>query len=360
MDPIWIKFALFVSILTNLGFWLFLFVKLLFQHNSQKISSSGESVSLIVCIKDGISHISNVNRYLNVLRPTDELVLVDDFSTDKTLESLKRLNDKRAIIVSAKVDQKGKKKALEEGIGNAKKEIILLTDIDCIPRSNDWINAMTDAFTEKKDIVLGYGAYKKEKGLLNAFIRHETLMTAMQYMSYALSGFPYMGVGRNLAYKKEVFINSNGFDSHVDIASGDDDLFISEVANVKNTTVCLNPHSFTESIPAQSMRAFFNQKTRHVTTASRYKWGIKVLLTIYSMSHILTYVLTLLLIFLGAYSFALVTFGLRMAICWMVYAKIAIKYEEEDLKLSFPLLDGIMFLYYILLSPFLFIHRKQW
>jgi len=360
LDLFWIKIALFVTVLTNLSFWLLLFVKLTLFNNNSKDSYGEKSISLVVCIKNGQKFISNIKSYLDSLGAADQLVIVDDFSTDNTENLLQKQNDKRIKILRAKIDQKGKKQALQEGIESAKNEIIFLTDIDCVPRSQNWLNIMSNSFSKTKEIVLGYGAYKKYNGLLNAFIRHETLMTAMQYMSYALAGKPYMGVGRNLAYKKTVFLNSNKFDAHRDLASGDDDLFVSEVSNKFNTTICLQPETFTESEPARTTAEFIRQKSRHITTANRYKVKTKFLLSLYALSHLLSYLLPLILISMGAYKFACIAFFIRLGISWIVYAKVAQKFEEQDLKFWYPLLDIIMIMYYFVLSPFLFIQRKQW
>ena len=62
---------------------------------------------------------------------------------------------------------------------------------------------MQDGYRPGIEVVLGYGAYKKYPGFLNKLIRFETFHTALQYFSYALAGKPYMGVGRNLSYRKE-------------------------------------------------------------------------------------------------------------------------------------------------------------
>jgi len=347
-------------VLTNLSYWLILFVKLLFLHNNYKETSSEYSVSLVVCIKNGLRHLSNINSYLKTLRNSDQLVIVDDFSTDGTLGNLKHINDEKMRVVSASIDQKGKKMALKEGIESSNCELILLTDIDCQPRAETWRENITMAFDEKIDLVLGYGAYKKIPGMLNAFIRHETLMTAIQYMSYAKAGMPYMGVGRNMAYKKQLFLASDRFESHKDIASGDDDLFVSSVANGHNTAVSMHPDSFTESVPAKTFSEFSQQKARHVSTASRYKLLVKILLFIYAASHILSYVLPILLFFLGFYTFAIGAFLSRLLVSWLIYYKLATKFEEEDLGLLYPFLDLLMILYYLILSPSLVIRRKQW
>ncbi len=359
MDLIWIKIAVIVATGTNLFYWVLPFAKLALLNKNGNTHDSDQSVSLIVCIKNGIQHLTSIPTYLKSVNKSDELIVVDDFSTDGTLDALNQINDEKIRIISAKIDQKGKKMALKEGIEHAQNDLLILTDIDCVPRSLDWISHMRYA-SQNADIVLGYGAYKKRPGFLNAFIRHETLLTVIQYMSYAIAGMPYMGVGRNLAYKKSVFLNSDKFESHNDLASGDDDLFIDSVANSTNTTICIEPDSFTESIPASNLNEFLRQKTRHITTATRYKALTKILLSLYSASHILSYILPIILLCYGAYSFALFALGIRIGVSWIVYALIADKFQEHDLKLSYPLLDFCMFLYYVVLSPFLIFQRNKW
>jgi glycosyltransferase involved in cell wall biosynthesis len=143
-------------------------------------------------------------------KTTHEIVVVNDNSTDDSKylidefkKSFKNLNhielSQEAKMIS------GKKFPLSIGIKSAKHEIVLLTDADCMPATENWMFTMQDAYNETTEIVLGYGAYKKKKGLLNKLIRFETFHTALQYFSYALAGIPYMGVGRNLSYKRDVF-----------------------------------------------------------------------------------------------------------------------------------------------------------
>src|SRR6185436_3860360 len=157
------------------------------------------------------------------------------------------------------------------GIREAKHEILLLTDADCVPASEFWIQHMQDAYDENIDVVLGYGAYHKTKDFLNKLIRFETFHTALQYLSYALAGMPYMGVGRNLSYKKSLFFRHKGFSSINHIPSGDDDLFINKAATKKNTAVIIDPEAITRSIPKRTSKAWKKQKARHYTTAKFYK-----------------------------------------------------------------------------------------
>ena len=117
------------------------------------------------------------------------------------------------------------------GIKEARHEIVLLTDADCVPASEFWIQKMQDGYQNGIEVILGYSPYHKKPGVLNKIIRFETFHSALQYLSYALAGSPYMGVGRNLSYKKELFFRNKGFSAVNHLPGGDDDLFINKVAN---------------------------------------------------------------------------------------------------------------------------------
>ena len=160
----------------------------------------------------------------------------------------------------------GKKFPLSIGIKSSKHEILLLTDADCIPASENWIQKMQAGFSEGIEIVLGYGGYKKRKGLLNFLVRYEAFHTALQYLSMALGGLPYMGVGRNLAYKKSLFYQQKGFAAHHHLPGGDDDLFINSCASKRNTAVCIDQEAFTYSTPPATWKSWYLQKRRHNST----------------------------------------------------------------------------------------------
>jgi len=212
-------------------------------------------ISVIVCAKN---EEETVSKFIPILAQQDypnfEIVLIDDASSDATLDIFEEFEQRYANIKLVKVANNeafwgNKKFALTLGIKAAKNEYLLFTDADCYPVSKNWISEMSANFTLQKSIVLGYSGYEKSGTFLNKIIRFETLLTAVQYFSWSKIGRPYMGVGRNLAYKREEFFRVRGFMDHMKIRSGDDDLFINQAANAKNTTICLNPESFTVSIP---------------------------------------------------------------------------------------------------------------
>jgi glycosyltransferase involved in cell wall biosynthesis len=233
-----------VIIAIQLVYYLFVFGKFAFA-KAQKSTPKRIPISVIVCAKN---EAENVIKYIPILAEQDypdyEIILIDDASSDDTSEIFEEFEKQYSNIRLVNVENNeafwgNKKYALTLGIKASKKDYLLFTDADCYPATKDWITTMSSQFTMHKTLVLGYGAYEKiANSFLNKIIRYETLLTAVQYFSWAKIGHPYMGIGRNLAYKKEEFYNVNGFIDHIKIRSGDDDLFINQVATSKNTAIC--------------------------------------------------------------------------------------------------------------------------
>lgn len=268
---------IFISawIIQMLYHWL-LFRRLAF-YKKHKKTCSYEPVSVIVCAKDAYEYLLDLLPVaLNQDYPEYELVIVNDCSQDDTEEYLKDLARNNPKINLVNLTQNlnffhGKKFPLSMGIKSAKYDLLLLTDADCVPNTNQWIKEMVTAYEKDTEIVVGYGPYFERKGLLNKLVRFDTLYIAMQYLSLALAKKPYMGVGRNLSYRKSTFMRNKGFTSHYNIPSGDDDLFISQVANKKNTAVCIDAVNRVESEPKKTWSSWIRQKRRHYSTGTKYK-----------------------------------------------------------------------------------------
>ena len=285
--------------------------------------------------------------------------MVNDNSFDESkyiLEEYQR-SFKQLQLVELKQEARfiqGKKFPLSIGIKTAKNEIVLLTDADCVPASEFWIQKMQEGYNNGVEIVLGYGALHKKKGLFNKLVRWETFHTALQYLSYAMAGLPYMGVGRNLSYKKSVFFRHKGFSSHNHVPGGDDDLFINKAATKKNTNVVIDADSFTLSQPATSWRHWKQQKMRHYTTSKYYKSAHKFLLGLYALSQFLFYPLFIVSLILFDWRWALFVFGIRLIPQAIILKKTADKLDEKDLFPWFLFFDVWMFFYYILFASALY------
>jgi glycosyltransferase involved in cell wall biosynthesis len=334
------------------------FSRVAFYTPKQKKQSQQHPVSVIICARDEDENLARnlpgvlVQRY----RSTYEVVAVNDNSLDDSKYILQELKKtfKSLNVVELTQEAKlisGKKYPLSIGIREAKHEVLLLTDADCVPASEFWIEKMQDAYEEDTEIVLGYGAYHKTPGMLNKVIRFETFHTALQYLSYALAGIPYMGVGRNLSYKKELFIRNKGFSSINHIPSGDDDLFINKVATGKNTAVIIDPEAVTRSIPKTTWAGWFKQKSRHYTTAKFYRPRHKLLLGFYFSTQFLFYPLFIACIIFYDWKLALICFGARLLVQAFILFKAMKKMGEKDLWPWFLFLDLWMFVYYIIFAP---------
>ena len=255
--------------------WI-LFRRLAF-HKKHDKPCSYEPVSVIVCARDAYEYLLDI---IPVLLKQDypeyEVVIVNDCSQDQTEEYLKDLARNNPKINLVNLTQNlnffhGKKFPLSMGIKSARYDLLLLTDADCVPSTDQWIKEMVKAYDKNTEIVVAYGPYFERKGLLNKLIRFDTLYIAMQYLSLALAKKPYMGVGRNLSYRKSTFMNNKGFTSHYNIPSGDDDLFISQVANKRNTNVYIDSVNRVESEPKRTWSTWIRQKRRHYSTGVKYK-----------------------------------------------------------------------------------------
>lgn len=347
-------------------YYTWFFCRVAFFKAKEKAKSQQHPVSVIVCARDEDENLArNLPGVLVQSYPsTYEVVVVNDNSNDDSKYILQELKKtfKSLQVVELTQEAKhisGKKYPLSIGIRESKNEILLLTDADCVPASEHWIEKMQNAYTDNIEIVLGYGAYHKKKGLLNKLIRFETFHTALQYLSYALAGIPYMGVGRNLSYRKNLFFRHKGFSSMNHIPSGDDDLFINKTSNKQNTAVVIDPDAITRSIPKTTWGGWLRQKSRHYTTAKYYKPKHKFLLGLYFATQFVYYPLFAAALVFFDWKFVIAAFSLRLIIQAIVLYKSMKKMGEKDLWPWFVFLDMWMFFYYLIFAPALWKKPKQ-
>ncbi len=256
-------------------------------------------VSVIIAAKNEEQNLESfLTLVLEQNYPNFEVIVINDGSEDYSQVVLQQLSMRYENLRIISVTQaKGKKNALKYGIESAQSEYLLFTDADCYPVSKNWIKSLVSSVNNKCEIVLAYGAYETNSGLLSKFVAYDTYLIALQYLSSAVNGNPYMGVGRNLLYKKSLWKIAGGFEKHEQILSGDDDLFISEVANSQNTRICIDKESFTKSIPPSTYKAFVNQKSRHLSTSGKYTLYAKFFTSFYLTMSYVFYLTSALLLF---------------------------------------------------------------
>lgn len=357
----------FLSFLVQIIYYLFIFSRARkINPPLKKDREEFPPVSLIICARNEAENLnSKLPAFLAQDYPEFEVIVVNDCSEDDTAEVLDSLSNKHSNlkICTIKKDRKfthGKKLALTIGIKSAKHDILLLTDADCTVESKEWIKYMTRNYQDKNEIVLGVGLYKKRKGLLNLLIRYETAFIAMQYISMARIGRPYMGVGRNLSYKKHLFFDNRGFASHLKLESGDDDLFISEVSNKSNTSVENHPQSFTWSEPETKFKDWIKQKKRHLTTGKFYQQSVKRILGLEYLSRILLIISFLLLLFRYQYFLLpLIVYILSLIIKSIINILVFKGFNEKFIFLPSILIEIFIPILYSYLHFTNYIERKR-
>ncbi|MGB1453457.1 MAG: glycosyltransferase [Crocinitomicaceae bacterium] len=353
-------FTLFIgTIIVQLYYILFIFQKLAFLNFQRKSASNEIPISVIIAARNE-SH--NLQENLRFILEQDysnfEVIVVNNNSTDdsyQVLSALKKGYNHLEIIEFNNPDhvRQGKKLPLTLGIKAAKNEHLLLTDADCKPKSNQWIKKMARGFKEK-EIILGYGPYIKTSGLLNSIIRFDTAWIGMNYFSFALNGFAYMGVGRNLAYTKSAYQAVDGYKSHHMLASGDDDLFIQEASKKSSLGIEIDADTHCFSPSKNTWSEWVHQKSRHFTTTPKYSFIKKLLLATYPITLVAAWFSFVSLMILSNSVFICFIMILFYTIKWWIQGKCLIKLNERKFALFFPFWD----LFYSFLSPVLYMMGK--
>lgn len=311
-------------------------------------------VTIIIAARNESDNLfNNLPLILQQNYPAFEVVVVNHQSIDESYHILNAYKMQYPNLKIVEVEQSrhlgnGKKLPLTLGIKAAKNEHLIFTDADCQPASNLWLKGMVSCFSEKKQIVMGYGPYQADKGLLNKIIRFDTTFIAMNYFSFALSRMPYMAVGRNMAYTKDVFNAVHGFKSHYAVSSGDDDLFIQEAASRKNYAIQTDPKTYAYSKAKTTWKSWAQQKSRHYSTAGHYNVIKKAMLGIYPLTLLLLWISFVILMFNPEYRWVtLAGFGFVLIVKWWVQGKCFARLQAGSFIALFPFLD----LLYAVLIP---------
>jgi len=330
------------------------------------LNSHKPEVSIVICAKNAINNLTvNLPSVLNQEYPKFEIILVDDGSTDGSGKYLKSLQEEYSFLKVISINQRdqhpGKKKALQKGVKEASYEWILLTDSDCTPASEHWISEMVAKINQHTSFVLGISPALKMKGFLNQLIRFDNLHTAIQYVNLAFSGRPYMGVGRNLLVRRELFFHPE-YERHLDLSAGDDDLLVNQFCNKENTKVCLSSASFVFTDGKNKWMDYFRQKRRHYSVSHRYQQSDVSWLLGWSLSKVFFYSTAITLLFMSEFLIAIVTIlvvhFLNILYLYRINTKVL---ENRELVHFSPVLDviSVFFNSFVLVSR-LISRKVEW
>lgn len=357
MEQIHLISLIFIFVfLIQAYFYFIYFISFVFKKDQPSNKNlKKEAVSVVICAHNELGNLKqNLTLFLNQEFEDYEVIVVNDRSEDGSKEWLIKQEQNFPHFKVIHIDKtptnfNSKKYALTKGIEDALNDIILLSDADCQPVSLHWIDRMSQSFTKSTAIVLGASLYKKKKGFLNQFIRYETLQTALLYLSFAHKKEAYMGLGRNLGYRKSVFLANQGFKDLSPILGGDDDLWVNRHANKENTSICTHPESLIFSNPKEKWSSFFKQKKRHLSVGKYYKTKDKFKLGIFHFSQTLLWILFILVLVLGSPTDCLIlTFLILMYIVgqYVVFYKLSINFGIRFMHYNLPVLEILFILYY--------------
>jgi poly-beta-1,6-N-acetyl-D-glucosamine synthase len=363
--PAFLLVILFLCLLVQLGIAFYFFLPFGLDENGFNKKGTQLPVSIVICAHNESANLKkNLPMVLNQDYDNFEVIVVLDHCSDDSSGILYDLvqdfdNLNYINLVGA---GPGKKNALKRGIEQAVNDWVLLTDADCFPKSSTWIKTMTGALGKGHKIVLGFAPMALEKGWFNAWARYDTVRIALNYLSFTKKGFPYMGVGRNLLYSRDLFLHSNDFEKHRQVLSGDDDLFINKVANRDNLVICTHPSTWMFSTAKKDYRSWYRQKARHILSSHFYSLKSRVLLALQSISALFFY-LTILLGFFHPSTFLTVLF----VFCIWTFIQIAIfgralkRLGSADLIFGLPLFELIYVFYPLIFLPgYLLKKGNQW
>ncbi|MGY5353898.1 glycosyltransferase [Wenyingzhuangia sp. IMCC45467] len=368
MTLLLLSICILVTII-HFGYYTFIFNFFNFT-KTQQTSTNNIPVSVIICAKNEAENLKkNLPYIVNQHYHNFELVLINDRSYDDTADIFETYEQKYDFVKVVTIQESdyfygNKKYALTLGIKAATHDCLLLTDADCKPNSKLWIQEMVNQFANKTKIVLGYGAYTTiNNSFLNKVIRYETLITALQYFSFAKIGFPYMGVGRNLMYSKEVFLKNKGFHQHIRVMSGDDDLLINQIATKENTAICFDENAHTTSAPKTDLKTWVIQKRRHISTANLYKPVHKFMLGLYAFNRLLFWLLLPFCLFYidnNQYKLIIgITIMIKFISEYVVVGIAAKKLKEKKLTILIPILDLCLLIFQLYIFAFNKFNKPQ-
>ena len=348
----------FIFFIIQLLYYLYLFRKP-YQHvanngtNNDVIDEDElPGISVIITARNEAENLqNNLPFILNQDYPNFQVIVVNNSSTDNTDDVLNRLQHihPNLYVTFIPKDSKtinAKKLALTLGIKAAKHDILLFTEPDSKPLSEKWVYQYAKTFKKGIDIVLGCCQMEINKSFFKKYIQYDNLFIGIKYISMGLAKRPYMGIGRNMAFKKKLFFENKGFSSVLNIEDGEDDVFINRIATKENTAILASPESMVVSNVVDGLSTWKNIKTKYLTSQKYLNGNTTKLLTFEVFTRYAFYVLFITLCLIGILSsfkllvfFAILLFLVRFLIQMIVLNKNSKIFNAGKFHFSLPILD---------------------
>jgi cellulose synthase/poly-beta-1,6-N-acetylglucosamine synthase-like glycosyltransferase len=202
-----------------------------------------------------------------------EIIVVDDHSTDQTLQIARdfatRLTDKQVSVLSL-AESAGKPNAIAQGVRNAKGELILCTDADCVV-GRGWIGSMARQFDDGIGFVAGPVLESPSGSFLSKLQSLEFLGLITAGAGLIGAGKPIICSGANIAYTKEAFEAVDGYGK--ESGSCDDETLMQRIAARKIGRIVFNgdQEAVVVTSTPPTFREFWRQRTRWAAKRGRYE-----------------------------------------------------------------------------------------
>ena len=293
--------------------------------------------------------------------PDFEVVVVDYLSTDDTQFVLRLLaeNYKNLKIVTFHENVNGYlglKYPLSIGIKSAKNDILLLAEPECMPMEHthfNWIREMVSGYVHDHiDIVLGYCGITYKPSLFNWLQQYDNLDYSVEYLGAAALRHPFTGNGRNLSYRRSLFMKKDGFIYHYHIPDGADDMFVNQNCRRRNTSVVLSRDAFTVVEPQPSLRQWHVFRKHRIATHSYYRFGLKLARFAKPLCVLLFYLAGALLLVLGTFPWQILAAVLVLKLAWQITST-AMAARRLGVKPIIYILSPLFEIYFLIANTFL-------
>lgn len=324
------------------------------------------SVSVVIVAHNEAASLKETLPYLlEQDYPDYEVVVVDYTSCDDTPFVLRVCAENYPILKPVSFPEdvnmfRGRKYPLAIGIKSAKKDIILLTEADCVPRGDgdgqagfNWIREMVCGYMRGASMVMGYSLLRQGRGLLDAMQQYENLAFNASCFGFALMGNPYTASGRNLSYRRSFFFERGGFISHYSIPEGADDLFVNQNANRSNCVPVLSDEAATVAPPKPTLHLWCQQRRAHMATRHRYPLKDKLELVAYPLAQLLFLVPLVLLWSCGLFPWQILSGILVVKLAWQIVS-VSLLSRRFGVK-KVPYFSPLFELYFLFADTILYI-----
>lgn len=241
--------------------------KFVSQSNSHG-ATGNELVSVVLAVRNeenAIAPLLASLRYQDFRHNKFEVILVNDHSTDRSEQIILSWIKENPHMQCKHIHStgQGKKEALAQGIRQAKGEIILTTDADCVIPT-DWITGMVFSFNLETTMVIGLVKIQQHQSVFSKLQALEFSSLPGSGMALHALGFPVMCNGASLAFRKSSFEAVNGYEGNIHIPSGDDEFLMRKLEKKFPGSIqsIRRPSVVVTTQPQPSLRDFFHQRLR--------------------------------------------------------------------------------------------------